>query len=281
MGATILRFMVATSPRDISDARAAAQCVVETHRRLAKWLRVGLTLAEVDSFCVEVFKELKCESAFKGYKVRGHPPFKSHTCLSLNDMVVHGEHDSIVEPLKEGDLLALDIGVKHRGFIGDAAWTYSIGSATEMGLRLQKCGRESLRRGIAAIRPGRPLIEWAKAVQGYVEKESGFYLVRGLGGHGIGRLLHESPYISNTAPTYPGEWNEAWKTFEPGMLLAVEPMISLGTNEVRSNGSAWPIYTADGSFSVHYEADVMVTANGCEDLTAGMSELPDVVGCKN
>jgi methionyl aminopeptidase len=125
------------------------------------------------------------------------------------------------------------------------------------------------------------LIEWAKAVQGYVEKESGFYLVRGLGGHGIGRSLHESPYISNTAPTYPGEWNEAWKTFEPGMLLAVEPMISLGTNEVRSNGSAWPIYTADGSLSVHYEADVMVTANGCEDLTAGMSDLPDVVGCKN
>ena len=130
MGATILRFMVASSPRDISDARAAAQCVVETHRRLAQWLRVGLTLAEVDSFCVEVFQELKCESAFKGYTVRGHPPLKSHTCLSLNDMVVHGEHDAIVEPLKEGDLLALDFCVKHRGFIGDAAWTYSIGSAT-------------------------------------------------------------------------------------------------------------------------------------------------------
>jgi methionyl aminopeptidase len=102
--------MLATSPRDISDARAAAQCVVETHRRLAQWLRVGLTLAEVDSFCVDVFKELKCESAFKGYKVRGHPPFKSHTCLSLNDMVVHGEHDSVVEPLKEGDLLATPRG---------------------------------------------------------------------------------------------------------------------------------------------------------------------------
>jgi methionyl aminopeptidase len=272
--------MVATTTRDISDARAAAHCVVETHRRLAEWLRVGLTLAQIDSFCAEVFRELKCESAFKGYKVRGHPPFKSHTCLSVNDMVVHGEHDSVAEPLREGDLLALDIGVRHRGFIGDAAWTYSIGSATEMGLRLQRCGRESLRRGIAAIRAGRPLIDWAKAVQDHVERECGFHLVRGLGGHGIGRSLHEAPYISNTAPSYPGEWNEAWTLFQSGMLLAVEPMIALGTNEVRSEGSAWPIWTADRSLSVHYEADVMVTEAGCENFTQGMDALPDVVGCR-
>lgn len=270
--------MILRTAKEIDDARAAAMCVVETHRRLAGWLRVGRTLAEVDAFCGSIFEELKCKSAFIGYKVRGHPPFRSHTCLSVNDMVVHGEHDAT--PLAEGDLLALDIGVKHRGMIGDAAWTYSIGSATEMGKRLQACGRESLRRGIAAIKAGRPMIEWAKAVQGYVERDCRFHLVRGLGGHGIGHTLHESPYIANTPPSYPGEWTEAWKPFEKGMLIAVEPMISAGTTEIRSKGNAWPIWTADGSLSVHYEADVMVTEDGCEVFTAALDELPDVVGGK-
>lgn len=270
--------MILRTAKEIEDARAAAMCVVETHRRLAGWLRVGRTLAEVDAFCASIFDELKCKSAFIGYKVRGHPPFRSHTCLSVNDMVVHGEHDAT--PLAEGDLLALDIGVKHRGMIGDAAWTYSIGSATEMGKRLQACGRESLRRGIAAIKAGRPMIEWAKAVQGYVERDCRFHLVRGLGGHGIGHTLHESPYIANTPPSYPGEWTEAWKPFEKGMLIAVEPMISAGTTEIRAKGNAWPIWTADGSLSVHYEADVMVTEDGCEVFTAALDELPDVVGGK-
>lgn len=268
--------MILRTPREIEDARAAAACVVRTHHRLAEWLRPGRTLAQVDAFCAAIFDEMHCRSAFIGYKVRGHPPFRSHTCLSLNDMVVHGEHDATI--VAEGDLLAVDIGVRHRGMIGDAAWTYSIGSATEIGRRLQACGRESLRRGIAAIRAGRPMIDWAKAVQGHVERECRFHLVRGLGGHGIGHTLHESPYIANTPPSYPGEWSEAWRPFETGMLLAVEPMISAGTTEVRSKGNAWPIWTADGSLSVHYEADVMVTPDGCEDFTAGLNELPDVVG---
>jgi len=273
------RGVILRTAKEIEDARAAAGCVVETHRRLAEWLRPGLTLAEVDAFCAQCFEKLSCKSAFIGYKVRGHPPFRSHTCLSLNDMVVHGEHDET--RLAEGDLLAVDVGVKHRGMIGDAAWTYSIGSATEIGRRLQACGRESLRRGIAAIRAGRPMIEWAKAVQGYVERECRYHLVRGLGGHGIGHTLHESPYIANTAPTYPGEWTEAWKPFEAGMLIAVEPMISAGTTEIRSKGNAWPIWTADGSLSVHYEADIMVTEDGCENFTAALDQLPDVVGGKS
>ena len=268
--------MILHTKKEIEDARAAADCVVQTHRKLAGWLRVGLSLSEIDSYCAAIFEQLQCPSAFIGYKVRGHPPFRSHTCLSVNDMVVHGEHDATL--LAEGDLLAVDIGVKHRGMIGDAAWTYSIGSATEVGKRLQACGRESLRRGIAAIKAGRPMIEWAKAVQSYVERDCRFHLVRGLGGHGIGHSLHESPYIANTPPSYPGEWTEAWKPFETGMLIAVEPMISAGTTEIRSKGNAWPIWTADGSLSVHYEADVMVTESGCEVFTQALDELPDVVG---
>jgi methionyl aminopeptidase len=141
-----------------------------------------------------------------------------------------------------------------------------------------KCGRESLRRGLAAIRPGRPLIDWARAVQGHVEGECRFCLIRGLGGHGYGRDLHGPPFISNALPSYPGEWAEAFTPFKPGMLIAVEPMISVGSTETRAEGRDWPLFSADGSLSVHYEADVLVTEGGAIDLTAGMQDLPDVVG---
>ncbi|MHC4768265.1 MAG: M24 family metallopeptidase, partial [Planctomycetota bacterium] len=119
---------------------------------------------------------------------------------------------------------------------------------------------------------------WAKAIQPYVEGECGYHLVRGLGGHGYGHSLHGPPFISNVTPRHPGEWPDAWSSFDRGMLLAVEPMIAVGTGEIVSEGKQWPIYTADGSLSVHYEADVLVTEDGPMDLTEGMDQLPDVVG---
>jgi methionyl aminopeptidase len=127
------------------------------------------------------------------------------------------------------------------------------------------------------MQPQRPLIDWAKAVQKHVEKECGFHLVRGLGGHGIGRELHGPPFISNVIPTYPGEWGEAWKPWVPGMLVAVEPMIAIGTTETRTKGREWPIWTGDGSLAVHYEADVLITAHGPRNLTEGLFEMPDVI----
>jgi methionyl aminopeptidase len=127
------------------------------------------------------------------------------------------------------------------------------------------------------MQPQRPLIDWAKAVQQHVEKECRFHLVRGLGGHGIGRTLHGAPFISNVVPTYPGEWQEAWKPWVPGMLVAVEPMITVGTTETTTHGRDWPIWSADGSMAVHYEADVLITADGPRNLTAGLFDLPDVI----
>jgi len=265
-------------PRDQDAATAAAACVVTIHRRLVEELRPGLTLAQIDAFVAKQLADLTCTSCFKGYKVRGHPPFPSHSCLSVNDCVVHGTHDMSDRPLTEGDLISVDIGVKHQGWIGDAAWTYAIRGCDKLAAELMKAGRESLRMGIEAMQPGRPLVDWAKAVQQHVEKRCGFCLVRGLGGHGYGRSLHAAPYVANTVPTYPGEWSEAWSLWRPGMLVAVEPMIAIGTTETRSEGSAWPIYTADGSLSVHHEADVLITAGGPVNLTAGLFDLPDIVG---
>lgn len=263
---------------DISHAAAAAACVVETHRRLVDRIAPGRTLAALDAFIAEVLASLDAPSCFLGYRVRGHPPFPSHACLSVNEVIVHGTHDMSDRPLEEGDVISIDIGVRHRGWIGDAAWTYAVRSASPLAASLMRAGKESLRRGIAAMQPGRPLTDWARAVQGCVERECGFHLVRGLGGHGYGKSLHAPPYIANTMPGFPGEWPDARVTFKPGMLLAVEPMIAATTTEIESIGSTWPIYTADRSLSVHYEADVHITPEGPVNLTAGLFDLPDVVG---
>jgi methionyl aminopeptidase len=270
--------MLVTSPADIEGATRAAACVVKAHERLVDFLRAGQTLAEIDTFIGRTLAELDAPSCFVGYKIRGHPPFPSHACLSVNQCVVHGTHDMSASPLRPGDLISIDIGVRHRGWIGDAAWTYAIRERDPIGEALMRAGVESLRRGVAALRPGRPLIDFAKAVQGYVERECKFCLVRGLGGHGYGRELHAAPFVANVVPSYPGEWPEAWKEIKPGLLVAVEPMIAVSSSETRSNGREWPVFTADGSMSVHYEADVLVTAAGPVNLTEGLFALPEIVG---
>lgn len=262
----------------VSGATASAGIVVETHRRLAGWLRVGRTLAEIDRFVGEALEDQDARSCFLGYKVGRVPPFPSHACLSVNECVVHGTAGYYAKPMAEGDVLSIDIGVTHKGWIGDAAWTYAFGSASDEALRLMECGKECLRRGVAELRGGAMYVEWARAVQGCVEDEYGYHLIRGLGGHGYGRKLHGPPFISNVVPGYPGEWPDATRLAEPGTLLAVEPMLSVGTGMTRQEPRAWPVFTADGSLSVHYEHDVLVTEGEPVVLTAGLWELPDVVG---
>ncbi|MSR44742.1 MAG: type I methionyl aminopeptidase [Phycisphaerales bacterium] len=266
------------SAKDIACATAAAECVCKTHEALAAFLRHGQTLAQIDTFVAATLAKLDCKSCFLGYKARGHPPFPSHACLSINECVVHGTHDMNSAPIVEGDLVSIDIGVRHQGWIGDAAWTYLVKSGDPVSMSLLQCGRESLRLGVDAMQPGRPLIDWARVVQGHVETTCGFGLVRGLGGHGYGRTLHAEPFVSNVVPTYPGEWSDAWKVFRPGMLIAVEPMIAVSTTEIVSHGTAWPIFTGDGSRSVHFEADVLITESGPVNLTQSLFNLPDFVG---
>lgn len=262
----------------IDLATQAARCVVQTHEAIVGHLKHGQTLAEIDRFVGQTLDKLGCKSCFKGYRAGRHPPFPAHACLSVNGTVVHGHPGSYQEPLREGDVLKVDIGVTRHGWIGDAAYTYSFGEPDATTRRLMDCGKEALRRGIAAMRPGAPLVDWAKAIQPYVEKDCGFHMVRGLGGHGIGRSLHTPPFIANTVPKVAAlEWREAGDLFTPGMLLAVEPMIAVGTGKITQEGNAWPLKIADGSQSVHYEADVLITEDGPRDLTAGLLDLPDVV----
>ncbi|MDX9912532.1 MAG: type I methionyl aminopeptidase [Phycisphaerales bacterium] len=267
------------SASDVELAYAAAQCVVETHRRLSGWLEPGQTLAQIDAFVAQTLESQKCVSCFLGYRVPRSPAFPSHACLSLNECVVHGTAASVARPMQKGDLLKIDIGVRYKGWIGDAAWTYSYGEPDSTVRRLMDCGKEGLRRGIATIRAENVWMEWARELQGYVEGTCGFHLVRGLGGHGIGRSLHMPPFVSNTVPTYAGEWPDGLRRCEVGTIVALEPMIAVGTGDTRQNGREWPIYTTDGSMSVHYEHDVLVTEDGPRVLTEGLDELADVIAC--
>lgn len=258
-------------------AYAAAQCVVEAHRRVSAWLRHGVTLAEIDEFIGRTLAELDSPSCFIGYRVPNLPPFPCHACLCVNDCVVHGTASAYTAPLKAGDVLKVDIGVTHRDWIGDAARTYVFGEMTPDVRRLTDCGKEALRRGITKLRPGAELVEWARAVQHHVEVERHYFLVTGLGGHGYGRTLHTDPYVSNVVPARSRDWPDASRRVEVGMLLAVEPMITMGTGDTIQRRGEWPVYSKDGSLAVHYEHDVLITGRGPRILTEGLDEVPDVI----
>jgi methionyl aminopeptidase len=266
------------TPAEADLAYAAAQCVVEAHRRISGSLRIGQTLAQIDAFVAQTLADLHCKSCFLGYAIPGLPKFPSHACLSVNSCVVHGTAGYLAAPMKEGDVLKIDIGVFYKGWVGDAAWTYAFKSQTPQARKLMDCGKESLRRGVEQLKPGNMYIHWAQAVQKHVEEECRFHLVRGLGGHGYGRKLHGPPYVSNVLPTYPGEWPDAMAKCLPGTLIAVEPMLAVGTGETRQKPKQWPVYSADDSLTVHYEHDVLVTERGPRVLSEGMETLPDIVG---
>lgn len=261
---------------DVDGAFAAAQRVVDVHRALVGYVRPGLTLAQIDTFVARQLESLGAKSCFLGYRQSfADPKFPSHACLSVNDCIVHGTAGYLTRPLAAGDLVKIDIGVAYRGWIGDAAWTYSLGKPSEQNRKLMNAGKESLRRGIDTLRPGKRLIDWAKAVQSCVEDEFGFHLVRGLGGHGYGRKLHDAPFISNSVPIHRAEWPDSELACAPGMMLAVEPMIAAGTGRTKTTKGTWPVLTGDGSFSCHHEHDVLITENGPRVLTEGLDELPD------
>jgi len=267
-----------TWDKDLELATAAAQKVVAVHHHLHTWLKVGMTLPQIDSEVRATLQKLGCRSAFYKYdKVPKLPPFPNHACLSVNACVVHGTAAAYTLPLKPGDLLKIDIGVWFQGFVGDAGWTYHFGTPNPTAQKLMAVGKESLRLGIAELRPGQPLLKFAQAVQGHVEREHGLHLVRGLGGHGYGRKVHESPFVSNSVPESPGEWPDHSLRCQPGLLIAVEPMIAVGTGEVVSEHNRWPVLSRDNSMTVHYEHDVMIAPEGPRILTAGMDDIQDII----
>lgn len=216
----------------------------------------GISTADLDAFCDDYIRSHDgAVPAFKG--LYGFP---GAVCISLNEEVVHGI-PSRIRRLAEGDIVSVDVGVKLGGWCSDSAWTFPVGDIDEATRRLLRITEEALERAIEAARPGNHVGDIGAAVVGTV-KGTGLGIIRELVGHGVGREVHEEPQVPNVGrPGYGPLLRE-------GMVLAIEPMLSSGTDMVRTLDDRWTVVTADGSRSAHFEHTVAVTAAGPRILTA-------------
>ncbi len=241
------------SPQEIEKIRKSSQLVARALKYLKAFIKEGITTEELDRLAEEYIKRHGGIPAFKGY--RGYP---RSLCVSVNEEVVHGIPGK--RRLKEGDIVSLDLGVLMDGYYGDAAITVPLGKVSELARRLIKVTEEALYRGIEMARPGNRLSDISHAIQSHVEK-AGFSVVREFVGHGIGKELHEEPQVPNFGPPNRGP------RLEPGMVLAIEPMVNTGTWEVRILPNGWTVVTADGGLSAHFEHTVAITDDGPEILS--------------
>lgn len=220
---------------------------------VAAFIQPGVSTKQVDEFAASRIKQLGARSAFLGYR-----KYPCHTCISVNDQVVHGLAGTRV--LQFGDIVSLDVGVIHNGFIGDTARTLAVGGCGVLAQRLMDVTEKGLYLGIAQARAGGKVSDISRAIQDYVEG-NGFNVVREFVGHGVGRSMHEDPQIPNFTDGKPSPKLRA------GMTLAIEPMVNAGGPEVKMLNDGWTAVTKDGSLSAHFEHTVLVTESEPEILT--------------
>ncbi len=255
MSRTVLK-----SPTEIEIMDQANRIIREILTELREQIRPGASTLEVDRFAEERIRRAGGVPAFKGYPHRGDGrDFPATVCASVNDEVVHGVPSAGVV-LQEGDILSVDLGILYKGYYGDAAETFPVGRVSPQAERLLRVTREALGHAVEQVRPARRVSDIGHAIQSHVEA-NGFSVVREFVGHGIGTRLHEEPQIPNFGP--PGRGMR----LEPGMVLAIEPMVNAGGPEVvLSARDGWTARTKDGSLSAHFELSVAVTDNGPRPL---------------
>jgi len=219
--------------------------VAHVLQKLREATKPGITTVELDQLAERTIREAGATPAFKGY--RGYP---ASLCVSINEEVVHG----IPGPrrLQEGEIVSLDVGVYRNGYYGDAAITVPVGKVSEQVARLLEVTQQALAKGIEQATHGNRLLDISHAIQSWVESQ-GFSVVRDFVGHGIGRELHEDPQVPNFGPPHQGP------RLRPGMVLAIEPMINLGTWRVKILEDGWTVVTADKSLSAHFEHTIAIS----------------------
>jgi methionyl aminopeptidase len=245
--------IIRKSPDEIEVMARGGVIVSDTLALLEENIQPGITTAELDAIAEEFIRSRGGEPTFKGYK--GYP---AATCLSPNDMVVHGIPGKA--KLQRGDILSVDVGVTLDGFVADSAWTYPVGAIEPETQRLLDTCRAALEAGIAEARLGNSVGDISRAVQNVTEA-AGFSVIRSLVGHGVGRSMHEDPQVPNFVSSYRGA------ELREGMTLAIEPMITAGGADVYIHDDDWSISTSDGSLAAHFEHTVAVTADGPRVLT--------------
>jgi methionyl aminopeptidase len=245
--------IIRKSPPEIERMARAGRIVADTLALIGENVRPGVTTAELDAIAEEYITSQGGYPTFKGY--RGYP---AATCISPNDMVVHG----IPGPyeLVDGDIVSVDIGVTLDGFVGDSSFTFAVGEISAEAERLLETCQAALAAGVEQCRIGARVSDISHAVQ-QVTESAGFSVVRSLVGHGVGRSMHEDPQIPNYGEPGRGP------LLAEGMTFAIEPMITAGGPDIYMHDDEWSISTADRSLSAHFEHTVAVTAAGPRILT--------------
>ncbi|HKW30511.1 MAG TPA: type I methionyl aminopeptidase [Verrucomicrobiae bacterium] len=245
--------IILKSERDLDLMRPACAVAGTVLEEIAAFIKPGLTTRQVDEFAAKRIKQLGAKSAFLGYR-----KYPCHTCLSVNEEVVHGLAGD--RELRFGDIVSVDVGVFYKGFVGDTARTLAVGGCSVAAQRLMDVTEHALYEGIAAAVPGNRVTDISRAVQTYVES-NGFSVVREFVGHGVGRSMHEEPQVPNFVDP------KSNQKLRPGMTLAIEPMVNAGQDGVKILKDGWTVVTQDGLLSAHFEHTVLIAEGEPEILT--------------
>jgi len=250
--------IIIKSDDEIAIMREAGRILAEVLEIVAAEVRPGLVVKELDTLVAEEFQRRNVVPTFLGYL--GYP---AHVCVSINDEIVHGIPGG--RTLREGDIVGVDLGLTHRGFVADSALTVGVGQISAEAQRLIDVTHEALWEGIRAARPGSRLGEISHAIQTHAES-CGFSVVREYVGHGVGRDMHEDPQVPNFGPADRGP------VLRKGMVLALEPMVNVGDWRTKKHDDQWTVSTLDGSLSAHFEHTIAITDGEAEVLTLRKSE---------
>jgi methionyl aminopeptidase len=245
--------IILKNERDLEAMRPACTLAGTVLDEVASWIVPGVTTREIDAYAASRIKHHGAKSAFRGYR-----KYPCEICISVNEQVVHGLAGS--RRVEFGDIVSLDVGVVHNGFIGDTARTVAVGGCGVAAQRLMDVTEKALHEGIAQAVAGNRVTDISRAVQNYVEG-NGFSVVREFVGHGVGRTMHEEPQIPNFVDP------KSNQRLRPGMTLAIEPMVNAGMPGVKILNDGWTVVTQDGSLSAHFEHTVLVTEAEPEILT--------------
>jgi len=241
------------TPEEVELIRESCQLVSRTLGMLAGEIKPGVTPLQLDALAETYIRDHQAVPGFKGLY-----DFPSTLCTSVNEQVVHGIPNN--RPLKEGDIISIDCGSYKNGYYGDQAFTFSVGEVDPKTLRLMKVTRECLDQGIEQARAGKRIGDVSFAIQRHAENH-GYGVVRELVGHGVGKSMHESPEVPNYGKRGKGTM------IKKGLVIAIEPMINLGTKRVKMLKDGWTVITADHRPSAHYEHCVAVFGDRTEILT--------------
>jgi methionyl aminopeptidase len=236
------------TPAELKIMRQAGHINASVLAATRELLKPGVTTADLNAAAEEVLRQHGCVSPFKGY---GHPPYPASVTISINDELVHGIPNK-KRKLKEGDIVSVDCGTVHQGFVADSAYTGGVGQISPEAQALLDVTQGALAAGIEKMRVGNRSGDISAAIQEYVESR-GFFVTREYTGHGVGRQMHEGPQVPNYGTPGTGI------SLRPGMTIAIEPMVLVGTEETRVLPDQWTVVSADGSLTAHFEHSVAVT----------------------